>query len=254
MSILNINQEKPGIPQLEERSDHPERWWDTRACYKDLFFRTLLSIKRQWLLIASLMALAILLALIVIPLLPRKYSAIAFIFPNLYSQEQEKTVALATVDATTIVNGEASLVLSDAILQAVVRLGLHQPSEARPGSGWLRTMFFPETVRTDSQLDRDMATLRRKVEVAKDPRSYFISISSTGSSADEAARIVNAVAIEYARDKWSQRSRAAVIAAEAEVARQRALNGDKHPKVLQAVEALDVARANMNAVMATNEG
>jgi capsular polysaccharide biosynthesis protein len=217
--------------------------------------RTLLSIRRHWLLIVSLVALAVVLAFIGIPVMPRKYSAIASIFPSLYSQEQGKIVALATVDATSIVNGEARLLLSDAILQAVVsRLGPQQPPEAGQGSGWFRTTFFPG-IRTDSPLDREMAMLRSKVEVAKDPRSYLISISFTASCADEAARVASStIAVEYLRDKWVQRKRDAVIAAEAELTRQLAVNGDKHPKVLLAVEALDVAHADLKAIMAPDEG
>jgi capsular polysaccharide biosynthesis protein len=217
--------------------------------------RTLLSIRRHWLLIVSLVALAVVLAFIGIPVMPRKYSAIASIFPSLYSQEQGKIVALATVDAMSIVNGEARLLLSDAILQAVVsRLGPQQPPEAGQGSGWFRTTFFPG-IRTDSPLDREMAMLRSKVEVAKDPRSYLISISFTASCADEAARVASStIAVEYLRDKWVQRKQDAVIAAEAELTRQLAVNGDKHPKVLLAVEALDVAHADLKAIMAPDEG
>jgi hypothetical protein len=114
-------------------------------------------------------------------------------------------------------------------------------------------MFFPET-RVESRFDREMSNLRNRIEVAKDARSYLISISFTGSSADQAAQIVNAVAVEYAREKWMQKSREAVIAAEIELTRQRAVNGEKHPKVLQAIESLEVARADLKALMAEEIG
>src|SRR4029453_10919572 len=133
---------------------------------------------------------------------PRKYSATAFVSPNLYSQEQGRTMGLASVDATSIVNGEARLILSDAALQAVVgRLRPDRPEQQLEGEqqlGWLRNLFFPET-RVESQLDREVATLRNKVDVAKDTRSYLISISFTASSADEAVRVVNTIAVEYLR-------------------------------------------------------
>ena len=105
----------------------------------------------------------------------------------------------------------------------------------------------------ESQLDREIATLRNKVDVAKDTRSYLISISYTASSADEAAQVVNAVAVEYFRDKWIQRKRSAVSAAEAELGRQLAVNGDKHPKVLQAADALDDARADLKAFLGSSD-
>ena len=68
-----------------------------------------------------IVALAIVLACLALPLMPRKYLATAFVSPNLYSPEQGRLVALASVDATAIVNGEARLIVSDGALQAVVR-------------------------------------------------------------------------------------------------------------------------------------
>lgn len=254
MSRLNIDREARLPFPLKLPPDQQEPGSDYRAHYKELAIRTLSSVQRQWVLIVAFMALAVLLALLVLPLLPRKYSATAFVFPSLYSQEQGKIVALATVDATSIVNGEARLVLSDTVLQAVVKqLEPELQSVPGAGSGWLRSMFFPET-RSESRFDREMAALRNNVEVTKDTRSYLIAISFTASSATKAAQIVNAVATEYVRDKWIQRARETAIAAEVELTRQRAVNGDKHPKVMQAVEALEAARADVKALMVRGDG
>lgn len=254
MSMLKVDREArlpfPLKPQSEPQSDQLDLSADYRGHYRELALRTMLTVRRQWLLLAALAGLGVLLALLVIPLMPRKYSATAFIIPSLYAQEQGKIVALATVDAASIVNGEARLVLSDTVLQAVVKR-LEPGLKTAPGSAssWLRDTFFPET-RIESGFDRETAALRNGVEVAKDARSYLISISFTTSSAERAARVANAVAVEYVRDKWMQRSREAVIAAEMELARQRAVNGDRHPKVLQAIETLEVARTDLRTLMA----
>jgi capsular polysaccharide biosynthesis protein len=245
MSMLKFDQERRATFQLEHL--------DSRARYEDVVVRTLLSLKRHWRFIVSIVALALAAACVVIPAMPRKYSAVALISPNLYSQQQEKNVALASVDAALIVNGEARLITSDAILQAAVkRLGPDRDAGASPMLDWLRAMFLPET-RSHSPLDRQVAILRNKVGVMKDGRSYLISISYTASSADEAARIVNAIAVEYVRGKSLQRRRDAVAAAETELAQQLAVYGDKHPKVLQAAEALDAAHAALEAIMAPDE-
>jgi uncharacterized protein involved in exopolysaccharide biosynthesis len=242
MSIRNVDHNRPPVFLPRHRSDF-------RSHYENETIRTLQSMRRHWRLIVSPVVLAVLLACLALPLMPRKYSATAFVSPNLYAHEQGKIVALASVDATSIVNGEARLILSDAALQAVVRrLRPDRPEQQLEGEqhlGWLRNLFFPET-RVESQLDREVATLRNKVDVAKDTRSYLISISFT-------ARVVNAVALEYFRDKWIQRKRAAVTAAEAELTRQLAVNGDKHPKILQAADALDFARAELKAFMNSSE-
>jgi hypothetical protein len=106
MSMLNFDQERRPAFQLQQGPDQLEQRSDFRAHYENLAIRTLLSMQRHWFLIVSLVALAALAALIVIPLMPRKYSATALIVPSLYSQEQGKIAALASVDATSIVNGE----------------------------------------------------------------------------------------------------------------------------------------------------
>jgi uncharacterized protein involved in exopolysaccharide biosynthesis len=227
---------------------------DYRAHYEDVAAHTLASIGRHGGLIASLVALALALACIIIPLMPRKYSAEALIYPNLFSREQGRAVALANVDAFSIVTSEARLIRSDAILRAVVkRLGLapvavNSHSWATPDLDWVRAMFLPET-RNHSPFDRTVAMLRNNVVVMNDTRSYLISISFAAPSADEAARVVNAFAMEYLRDKAIQRRLDAVNSAEGELGRQLAVYGDKHPKSLQAAEGLESARATLTAAM-----
>ena len=190
--------------------------------------------------------------------MPRKYSAEALIYPNLFSREQGKAVALASVDAAAIISSEARLIRSDAILRAVAkRLGLDPVAKshswATQGLDWVRAMLLPET-RNHSPFDRTVAMLRNKVAVMNDTRSYLISISFTAPSADEAARVVNAFAIEYLRDKDLQRRRDGAAAAEGELAHLLAIYGEKHPKVFQAREGLDAARASLKAAMSPQDG
>jgi len=253
MSMLKYDHERLPDLQLEHS--------DFRAHYENVAVRTLQSIGRHWRFIASFVALVLALVCIILPLMPRKYSAAALVYPNLFSDEQGKVVPLANVDAASIVTSEARLIASDAILQAVVkRLGLDLNAEAARSHSWaaesldwLRAMFLPET-RNNSPFDRQVAMLRNRVEVMKDTRSYLISISFTARSADDAARVVNAIAIEYLRDKTIHRKWDAVMAAEGELARQLAIYGEKHPKVLQSADGLDAARAALKAAMSSKDG
>jgi uncharacterized protein involved in exopolysaccharide biosynthesis len=236
----------------EKRPDFQLERSDYRAHYEDLAAHVLPSIARHGGVIASLVVLALTLACIVIPLMPRKYSAEALIYPNLFSREQGRVVALASVEAAAIVTSEARLIRSDAILRAVVRrlgldpVGANSQLWATRSLDWVRVMFLPET-RNHSPFDRMVAMLRNKVAVTNDTRSYLISISFTAPSADEAARVVNAFAIEYLRDKAIQRKLDVVNSAEGELGRQLAVYGDKHPKTLQAVEGLEAARASLKS-------
>ena len=233
---------------------------DLRAHYEMVAARALSSIKRDWRLIVSIVAVTMTLACLVIPLIPRQYSATALVYPNLFSIEQAKLTPKGSIDASSLVTSEARLIVSDAILQAVVtRLKLDEKPGVR-GAGswvsgitsWIRTVILPET-RNHSPFDRQVALLRNRVDVAKDPRSYLISISFTAPSADEAAAVVNAIALEYVRDKKILRGQSAVATAEAELQRQLAINGERHPRVLLSVDALESARAELNAVLTAEE-
>lgn len=251
---------------------------DFRAHYENVSVRTLRSIGRRWWLIVLSVALAMALAGAIIPLMPRKYSATALVYPSLFSDEQGKTVPKGSVDASSIVIGEARLISSDGVLRAAAaQLGLDlEPDNAQPSwwsrpswwperlwwpephqwpsrhLDWLRVMYFPETY-DHSAHDRAVAILRNKVEIAKDTRSYVISISYAARSADEAAKVVNTIVLEYLWDKVVQRRQDAVAAARNELTRLRSVFGDKHPKVLQAVDELDAARTAL-AAAANSEG
>jgi uncharacterized protein involved in exopolysaccharide biosynthesis len=229
-----------------ERSDY-------RTHYEDFAGRTLKSIARRRWLIASVVACALALACISVPMLPRKYSAEALIYPNLLS-EQGKAVALASVDAAAVVTGEARLIRSEAFLRAVAkRLGqdpniTNSRSWATQSLDWLRATLLPET-RNHSPFDRLVSMLRNKVAVMNDTRSYLISVSFTAPSPYEAARVVNGFVIQYLRDKDIQRRLDRLNFAEAELRHQLAVYGDKHPKASRAAAEFDATRAAFEAAM-----
>jgi uncharacterized protein involved in exopolysaccharide biosynthesis len=230
---------------------------DLRSHYEHVAWDTLLSIWRHKRLISLLVAAALVLAALAIPLMPRKYSAEALIYPNLFAQGA-KVAPLASVDAAALVSSEARLLRSDAVLRAVVkRLGMDRDAEPQSWTSlsldWIRAWLFPET-RNYSPFDRSVSMLRNKVAVMNDTRSYLISISFLAPSADEAVRVVNAFAIEYLRDKAIQRRLDGVNAAEVELGRQLSVYGDKHPKTLQAADGLDAARASLKAAMSPQDG
>jgi uncharacterized protein involved in exopolysaccharide biosynthesis len=233
---------------------------DLRAHYENVARATLLSILQHRRLIASFVVAALVLASLVIPLMPRKYSAEALVYPNLLLREQgpTKVQVLASVDAAAIINSEARLIRSDAIVRAVVkRLELDRDASEHSwiswSADWIKAWLLPE-MRNYSPFDRAVATLRNKVSVVNDSRSYLVSISFTAASAHEAARVVNAFATEYLRDKAIQKRADGVTAAEAELGRQLAIYGEKHPKVVQAAEGLEAARSALKAAMSPQDG
>ena len=244
-------------PPRKRATPQPRRW-DHRAYHADLAARTLASIARHRWFIVKFVVVALTLACISIPLIPRKYSAEALIYPRLSTPERDKVVALASVDGTAVVAGEARLIRSDAVLRAVaMRLG-HDPEE-KPRTWWalaldrLRAALLPET-RNHSPFDRTISSLRNKIVVMNDTRSYLISISYTAPTADEAAQVVNAFVTEYLRYKGKQRRLEKLDHAEVELRQQLAVYGDKHPKVLQAMAELDAERAAVEATANPQDG
>jgi uncharacterized protein involved in exopolysaccharide biosynthesis len=234
---------------------------DLRAYYQNIAWEALRSIWRRKGMIATSVAVGLMLAALAMPLMPRKYSAEALVYPNLFLREQSsgiRVTALASVDANALINSEARLIRSDAIVRAVVkRLGLDRDSSANSWTSfsldWIKAWLFPE-MRNYSSLDRAVAMLRNRVAVTNDTRSYLISISYTASTAEEATRVVNSYAIEYLRDKAFHNRLEAVNAAEGELGRQLAIYGDKHFRVRQAAEGLDAARAALKASMSPQDG
>jgi uncharacterized protein involved in exopolysaccharide biosynthesis len=229
--------------------------WDYRDHYVDLAAHTLSSIVQHRTFIVKCVAVAFVLACVSTPLIPRKYSAEALIYPNLFSSGQDKAAAAASLDGATMVTGEARAIRSDVIMRAVAtRLG-HDPMATRSRSwlklpvDWFRAAWLPETL-NHSPFDRAVGKLQNKLVVMNDTRSYVISVSFTAPSAEEAAEVVNAVVIEYLRDKIRQRTLSKLVSAEAELREQLAVYGQKHPKTLQAVAALDAERASLET--ATN--
>jgi uncharacterized protein involved in exopolysaccharide biosynthesis len=264
MSVFKLDDDEPQakadlVTRKRQMPNFDLKQTDLRAHYETVVARVLSSVRRDWRLIASLVALALTAACAVIPLMPRQYSATALVYPTLFNGEQTKLTPMGTIDATALVASEARLIVSDAILQAAVK---HLELERQPGAveprSWvsaaadsIRTMVLPET-RNYSPFERQVALLRNRVDVVKDTRSYLISISFTARSAEEAAAVVNTIALEYFRDKKVLRAQNAVAAAEAELVRQLAINGEKHPKVLQSSDGLESARAELKAF--TEEG
>ena len=112
-----------------------------------------------------------------------------------------------TVDAASLVTSEARLIVSDAVLQAAVKAPsgcIRKPGTADARSwasaalDWIRGHGSFRKPATISPFDRRVALLRNRVEVVRGhaliPHRAFPSLHV---SADEAAAVVNAIALQY---------------------------------------------------------
>ena len=247
---------------------------DLRAHYEDIVTKTLRATARYVILICAVTAFGGLSAAVILPLLPRKYSAEALVRPHLFSREEgTKVEPLVSIDAAALVASEARLIHSDPIVRAVAqRLGLDRvSSDPAPPMGsphvsgprllsvcldrlqamlhWARVTIVPQT-HAYSAMDRAIARLRAGLTITNDTRTYLISIGFTAPSPEEAAAIANTFAVEYLRTKMLQRRADALLAAIRDVAQRSAFFGDKHPSMVRARAELEAARERMAA--ATN--
>ena len=228
---------------------------DLKGHYEDVVARTLSSIARHTHIIIAVVAFALAVATLLVWQLPRKYSAEVLLQPNLFlSAESAKDAPpSASIDGSSIINGETRLIGSPMMVRAVVRrLGLDRdPEFAAPDLldklDWLRKAVLPSTIKR-SPLEHAASRVKNKLEVANDPRSYLISVSFTASTPEKAASVANAFALEYLRAKAMQRLVDMLTATNDELAQQSASYGENHPGIVQLKEKLEAIRTRLQTV------
>ena len=228
---------------------------DLRTHYENLAGNSLLSIARHRWLIAKLVIAVLVLAALLVSVLPRKYTAVTMVQPQLFSRGGTvNSTPMASIDGAALVASEAHLVQSSAIARAVVKqLGLERSQEFAPSTSLfggvtraIRAAIFPESD-LSSQLERATRSVQAKLAVTRNSRSYLISIAFTAASPETAANVANAFALEYLNAKSIQRLSEAVLAATAELAQRSAVYGEKHPSFVRAAADLEAARRRLHA-------
>jgi uncharacterized protein involved in exopolysaccharide biosynthesis len=235
---------------------------DLGAYYQRLVVSALSAVIRRWALIVNTIAAALLLAVLMTLALPRSYTAEALVQPQLFSRSDGSSrSALASIDAASLVASEARLIESPTIARAVVkRLGLQdRPEFASSTSGLghvlnvIKTAIFPETA-LSSPLERAARSVRSRLQVNRDTRSYLISIAYTARSPETAAAVANAFAIEYFNAKYLEQLSVAVSTATRELAQRSATYGENHPSFIRATTDLELARQRLQAAINRSPG
>lgn len=184
-----------------------------RQTYEAQTLGILTAILRHRRVIAGLAAAALVLGTAICWSLPDKYNAESLIqvdlgrtaSPLAPSSSQQ---AATTLDAGALVESEARVIRSPAIVRHVVEdLKLQDdPAFARgPGivSRILAALPGPAKHPADSTATVESATreLSRNLAVTNDTRAYLINVSYTSTSPERSARIVNAVVDAYLRNR-----------------------------------------------------
>jgi uncharacterized protein involved in exopolysaccharide biosynthesis len=135
----------------------------------------------------------------------------------------------------------------------VARLGLDKdPEFARESNVWrvfsiMRTGFGLPAVEP-SQRDFAVNELMRKITVLSDTRSYLISVAITAGDPERAARLANAVALEYLRGQMLQQLADTQAAAERELTQLSSIYGVRHPSYVLARTRLDTLQNRLTAL------
>jgi uncharacterized protein involved in exopolysaccharide biosynthesis len=213
---------------------------------------------RSALILAGLVAA---LALVCVPLvlIGPSYTGRAMIKFNFVREEPStgpRSLSTATVDAMAVVDSAARIIRSHATVNAVVtRLGLDKhPDFARGSLSWrafaiIRSHFgFEEKVLSNQDLAEGQ--LIRRIAVTSDPRSYLLSISVTAGDPEWAARLANAVALEYLRGQLLQQVADSRAAAERRVSQLSSVYGIRHPAYQSELSNLEGLRLRLQALHA----
>jgi len=230
---------------------------DLRDHYEGVSYDTLRVLWHRKLLIAAIAVAALVLASTALLILGPRYKGEAIIQLN-FSREQAvtgtKIEPIATMDAAALVDSAARVIRSRATASAVVAgFGLDKDTEFTRESALLRAFSGVRTAlglegATPSPHDVAVNELMRRVTVTNEPRAYFISVAVTAGDPERAARLANAVALEYLRGQMLQQLAEAYGAAERELNQLSSVYGERHPNYIVRRMRLDNLQARLSAL------
>jgi hypothetical protein len=90
--------------------------------------------------------------------------------------------------------------------------------------------------------------LMRKITVSSEARSYLISVAATAVDPERAARLANAVALEYLRGQMLQQLADVQAAAERELTQLSSVYGVRHPSYVLARPRLHTLQNRLTAL------
>lgn len=228
-----------------------------RTYYEEVARDTLGILWHKKLLIVGILLAALLFASIFLVLIGPRYTSAATIHLNFTREERTtgtKIQPIASIDPVALVDGAIRGIRSRATASAVVaRLGLDKdPEFARESIVWrvfsiMRTGLGLAAVEP-SQRDLAVNELTRKITVTSETRSYLISVAATAGDPERAARLANAVALEYLRGQMLQQLADTQAVAEGELTELSSVYGVRHPSYVLARTRLDTLQNRLTAL------
>lgn len=219
--------------------------------YEAYAIETLRTLWRRKYLLGACVGGGLILALILIAIAPKTYTATATIQFDFARVEVSKFAPpSAMMDAALLVEGQAQILRTVALARRVVsRLKLDKdPSYTSSGLvGGVLDLLRGRSGGATSDAERAARRLARQVVVTNSGRTYLITISMVSASPERAAELANAYLSEYVKDNVLQRLRETEAAARGTLADARSAFGERHPTVIQARAALASAEGRLSA-------
>jgi uncharacterized protein involved in exopolysaccharide biosynthesis len=250
---------EPGKPRMTELKikENEATLLRTYYEYEEVARDTLGILWRQKLLIVGILLAALLFASIFLVLIGPRYTSEATIHLDFTREEPTtgtKIQSIASIDPAAIVDGAKRGISSRATASAVVtRLGLDKdPEFAREPIVWRVFSIIRRglglAAAEPSQRDLAVNELMRKITVASETRSYLISVAATARDPERAARLANAVALEYLHGQMLQQLADTQAGAEEELTQLSSVYGVRHPSYILARTRLDTLKNRLTAL------
>jgi uncharacterized protein involved in exopolysaccharide biosynthesis len=200
--------------------------------FGEVLHAALASLWRRKLLLGAIVATALTLGIIAAFTIPRSYTPEAYIRGGFVSSnavakdEDRRDGPYIGLDLMRVIETQKSLLESHDLARRVVsQLGFEQlQSEVSASAADIQ----------EDPIDQAAETLLTRLSVTTDPlRTYVIKVRYTGKDSALAVIITNAFVAEFLRSSNLQMLSLQRSSTEAELSRQLAMFGNKHPKVLQ---------------------
>ena len=212
--------------------------------YKQVVAETLGKLARHKLLILAIVATALVLGVVAMLSMPKRYTADAYIREGFAASDSSGAASATSVrpigyDASLLVETRSHLFQSHQLARQVVEsLGLDR---LRPvvGQGrlssWLQAALYGDATKAPGyQIDMAAATLIRNLSVKTEPRVYQIVLRYSAKDPELAADITNAFLVAFIRTTTLQKLSGQRAAAQTALSESLATLGDRHPKVREA--------------------
>lgn len=201
---------------------------------------------RRRLLVLAIVAVALVLSIIAVAVMPARYRAQAYIRGEFVVSDtlpmQVKNMTTGSMsagpmnlDPGRVIETQSRLLQSNRLARRVVQqLGLERLQPMLSQRGWLPAIFQGKAAHTPGDmLDIAAARLLNRLSVTSDPRAYLLTVQFTTSDPELSVLITNGFVSELLRSTRLQVLFQQSYNTQATLSNQLAKFGEKHPKVAE---------------------